>query len=136
MSKARTYSEVFGEWQRMVPKLEANADELGHLRPQWTKLGGLLTEGIEINKQQEAMAASKQEASKRLQVIITEGERLANILRLSLKEHYGIRSEKLAEFGLQPFRGRKVAELKAKKRARQEAEATPPAEEPPTSSTV
>ena len=26
--------------------------------------------------------------------------------RLAIKQHYGIRSEKLAEFGLQPFRGR------------------------------
>ncbi len=32
--------------------------------------------------------------------------RLANVLRLAVKHHYGIRSEKLAHFGLQPFRGR------------------------------
>jgi hypothetical protein len=28
------------------------------------------------------------------------------VLRLAVKQHYGIRAEKLAEFGLQPFRGR------------------------------
>jgi hypothetical protein len=27
-----------------------------------------------------------------------------------VKQHYGIRSEKLAEFGVKPFRGRKRAE--------------------------
>ncbi len=132
MSKARTYSEVFGDWQRMLPKLEANVGELGHLQPQWTKLGGLLAEGVDINKQQEAMAASKQEASKRLKVIVTEGERLATVLRLSVKEHYGIRSEKLAEFGLQPFRGRKAAGLKAKKSAPEEPQAKAPVQEPAT----
>ena len=35
-----------------------------------------------------------------------EGERLANLLRGAVKQHYGIRSEKLADFGLKPFRGR------------------------------
>ena len=42
-----------------------------------------------------------------LRTIIVEGERLATVLRRSLKSHYGIRSEKLTEFGIQPFRGRR-----------------------------
>jgi hypothetical protein len=32
--------------------------------------------------------------------------RLVTVLRLTLKHFYGIRSEKLTEFGIQPFRGR------------------------------
>ena len=28
--------------------------------------------------------------------------------RMAVRDHYGPRSEKLAEFGLQPFRGRKA----------------------------
>ena len=52
------------------------------------------------------MTASKQAASKEQQTLLTEGQRLANAIRALVKEHYGIRSEKLAEFGLQPFRGR------------------------------
>jgi hypothetical protein len=35
------------------------------------------------------------------------GRRLASGMPKLLQEHYGIRSEKLAELGLQPFRGRK-----------------------------
>src|SRR6185295_15712011 len=52
--------------------------------------------------------AAKQEASLQLRTSLAECERLANILRLGVKQHYGIRSEKLAEFGLQPFRGSKT----------------------------
>jgi hypothetical protein len=35
------------------------------------------------------------------------------VLRVALREHYGISSEKLAEFGVRPFRGRnrKVAPI-------------------------
>ena len=38
-------------------------------------------------------------------------ERLASLLRKALQQHYGIRSEKLVEFGVKTFRGR----LRAKK---------------------
>jgi hypothetical protein len=44
--------------------------------------------------------------TRQLQEALVEGQRLATVLRLAIKEHYGIRSEKLAEFGLQPVRGR------------------------------
>jgi hypothetical protein len=37
---------------------------------------------------------------------MVEGGRVATVLRQSLKAHYGVRSEKLAEFGVKPFRGR------------------------------
>ena len=53
------------------------------------------------------MIARSQELTPRLQAAMSDGERLATVLRLSVKAHYGIRSEKLTEFGLQPFRGRK-----------------------------
>lgn len=39
--------------------------------------------------------------------MISEGQRLASVVRSAVKEHYGVREEKLAEFGMQPFRGRK-----------------------------
>ena len=53
-------------------------------------------------------AASKQEASKRIEGLVVSGRRLAAVLKAKVKEHYGARSEKLTEFRLQPFRGRKV----------------------------
>ena len=40
---------------------------------------------------------------------MTEAERLGTVLRLGVKQHFGIRAEKLVEFNLQPFRGRKKA---------------------------
>jgi hypothetical protein len=30
------------------------------------------------------------------------------VLRATVKQHYGIRNEKLIQFGIQPFRGRKA----------------------------
>jgi hypothetical protein len=57
-------------------------------------------------RQQAALTAGKQDLTQQFRATLSNGLRLATILRKGLKQHYGIRSEKLAEFGLQPFRGR------------------------------
>ena len=36
---------------------------------------------------------------------VAEERGLATVLRVAIKEHYGPDSEKLVEFGIQPFRG-------------------------------
>jgi len=99
---------MLGDLGRMTAALAANAAELPHLEGVRLKLAANLSEAQEVAKQQAAFTAGKQEASRRFRKLVTEGQRLANGLRTLLKEHYGIRAEKLAEFNLQPFRGRVV----------------------------
>ena len=67
----------------------------------------LVTKAHELTARQDALAAEKQDVSKQFVDTLTEAERLSTVLRLAVKQHFGIRSEKLAEFSLQPFRGRK-----------------------------
>jgi hypothetical protein len=106
--KEKTHAGKLGDWKRLLAPLDENDAELGHLQVPKTKLAALLARAEELTKQQRALRASKQEASKELGGLIVEGDRLFNALRVMLREHYGIRSEKLAEFGMQPFRGRKA----------------------------
>lgn len=108
MARETTYRGMWGDWQSLLGKLEANISELPQLEPFRIKLGAVLSQALGINQQQEAMRASKQEASKQLRKLASEGNRLAALARAAVKEHYGIRDEKIAEFGLQPFRGRKA----------------------------
>jgi hypothetical protein len=60
---------------------------------------------VGVSQQQASLTASKQELSKRFGGLLIEDERLAAAIEKLLKEHYGLRSEKLAQFGMQPFRG-------------------------------
>jgi len=57
--------------------------------------------------------AQKQEATRKLQILLEEGRRTAHSLRLGLREHFGPTNEALAAFGMQPFRGRKRAKKTA-----------------------
>jgi hypothetical protein len=51
------------------------------------------------------MKAAKQEIWRELQQVLEEGDAAMRYLKEGVRAHYGKRSEKLVEFGVQPFRG-------------------------------
>lgn len=106
MTRETTYAGMLGDWQRLLGTLEANAAEIPQLEPFRLKLVGLLNQALDVNQRQAELKAGKQAASKQMRQLATDAQRLASGVRFMLKEHYGIRDEKLAAFGLQPFRGR------------------------------
>jgi len=126
VARERTQSGKLGEWNRLGVTVRANSSDLPHLDTPVSQLEALLAQGVSLTKEQGAFRASKQERSQQLQSVLAEGTRLATLLRNSVKQHYGPTSEKLAEFGLQPFRGRKV------KPASEPAPVPPVAHTPPT----
>ena len=105
MPRQSTQAGKLGDLRRFLAALDANVADLAHLEVPRVKLKGLLTQAVQIDLEQSVRTAAKQEATKQLKLLLIEAERLSTVLRFSIKEHYGIRSEKLAEFGLQPFRG-------------------------------
>jgi hypothetical protein len=123
----RRYADHSKEWEDLTASLAANAAEVPHLEAQRVNLEKLLAEFRDLTLQQAALQANKQKISQRLQTVVDEGMRLATVLRVTLKQHYGRRSEDLVKFGLKPFRGftRKVSPAKPE----------PPAEPPAPSTT-
>jgi chromosome segregation ATPase len=113
----RTYSGTLGDLGRLVAALTANANELPHLEGVRARLEKTVAEAQEMAKQQAALTASKQETSKRLKELLSEGNRMAAGVNKLVTENYGLRAEKLAEFGLQPFRGRSVKNAARKPKA-------------------
>jgi hypothetical protein len=107
MARETTYAGVLGELVRLNASLAANAAELPHLEGTLGRLDKLVTEAAQSAQRQAALIASKQEESKRQATLLIEASRVASAVRKLLMEHYGLRAEKLAEFGLQPFRGRR-----------------------------
>lgn len=104
----KQYSETIGNLARLTAALGANATEIPHLEGIRGRLEKILADAQEAAKQQAALIASKQEATNRLQALTKEGLRLSAGVQKLLQQNYGLSSEKLAEFGIQPFRGRKA----------------------------
>ena len=111
MSQETTQAGKLGRLARLSTAMAANAADILHLEGPRSRLDKILAEALEVAKQQAALTASKQEATRRLQTLLTDGERVADGIRKFLKEHYGLRAEKLAEYGMQPFRGRRRKEI-------------------------
>ena len=128
MARETTNTGKLGRLQQFSAAMEANKDDLPHLEVSRGQLVTHLTQAQEAVKQQAAFRAGKQESSRQLRTSLVESERVANVLRVAVIQHFGIRSEKLAEFGLQPFRGRKA------KPAAEEPQTTP--QEPTASPTT
>jgi hypothetical protein len=109
MARDPQYGVTTDGWQHLVTTIEVNAQDLPHLLAKKDELVEMLQEVRSVTVEQTAFAASRQEATRRLQARLTEGRKLATFLRAGVRQHYGNRSEKLAEFRLQPFRGRRPA---------------------------
>lgn len=127
MSQETTYAGMIGEWQKLIATLENNAADLPHAEVPKNELAAMLARAQGISLEQAALTATKQEKSKQLKDVMIEGQRLANALRVLVRQRYGIRAEKLVEFDLQPFRGRK---RKAKPEPEVEAMAKAKQDEP------
>lgn len=107
MPRQTTKTAKLGSLQKFRDSLSANQANLPHLEGSMSQFEALVTKAHELTTRQDALTGEKQDISKQFADTLTEAERLGTVLRLAVKQHFGIRSEKLAEFSLQPFRGRK-----------------------------
>jgi hypothetical protein len=124
MPKLTKYSDHLGDWASLLAALIENEGSLSHLAVPRDQLQSLLDEARGLTASQAAQAAAKQQTSHRLEDVVDLGSKLATLLRVALKVHYGKRNEKLTEFHIQPFRGLTRKE-----------EATPPGPEAPAPET-
>jgi len=106
MSESNSYAETVTGWEKELAAAEQNNADLPQAEIPRGKLQGVLTEIRSVSAEQAVLTASKQEATKQIYILLAQGRKLSTLLRTIVREHYGNRSEKLAEFGMQPLRGR------------------------------
>jgi hypothetical protein len=107
MPTFKNQAELLKEGDSLFTALSANQADLNHLNGSREKLEGMLEQMREALAQQSALTASKQEVSKQVEQLFRNGAKLITFLRKGVAEHYGSENEKVVEFGLQPFRGRR-----------------------------
>jgi len=105
----KTYADSMKGWQHRLRALNDNGDEVIHLQSKRVKLQGIYDGMLEALRDQAVFKATKQGASRRVEELIAEGNKLDTFLCVGLREHYGNGNEKLAEYDIQPFRGRRPA---------------------------
>jgi hypothetical protein len=122
MARETRSAGIMGDLQRLSVTMEANKGDLPQLEPFRLKLTGIVTQIFDIAAQQAAHKVGKQESARQLRKLLTEGNRVADLVRTGVRDHFGPEAEKVAEFGVQPFRG-----LKAKAAPEKPVPTDPPA---------
>jgi len=93
-------------WEVTATGLAANQPQLQHLDGHRIQLQEGTVQFKALSTQFNVLTTSKQEVCKDMQELFRQVEALMVYLRAAVRQHYGRDSEKLIEFGLQPFRGR------------------------------
>ena len=84
--------------------LAANSADLPQMEVPRQNVEAMITEMKDLTAQQASLTAAKQDVSKRLATLNSDGLKLSTFVDVGVRQHYGNRSEKLVEFGQQPLR--------------------------------
>lgn len=124
----RTRADHLAEWEGLLAALTARAAEVPQLDVSRRKLEQLANQFRDLLPRHKELTASKQELSLQLEQLTQEARQVATVLKVSLKDHFGRRNERLLEFGITPFRGfaRKKGEPTAASRKTTAQSLTPP----------
>jgi hypothetical protein len=106
MSNTDRSANDLKQWEETTTAIAANAADLPQADIPRAALEKLTEELRKIVVEQKLFQRQKQETSLRKAEIHSEGSKLATVLRVLVKQHYGNRSEKLVELGVQPLRRR------------------------------
>ena len=96
-------------WTTVSGSVAANAADLPQAAIPLAALDKIIAEVDQIFIDQAAFRASKQVTSQRLLSLFEQGDKLATVLKVIVKQHYGNGSDKLVEFGVKPLRTRPKA---------------------------
>jgi hypothetical protein len=95
------------EWEKLLAAVTVNKDDLPYIETYKQQLEVEMAGARAASIRQSASQAEAQQASRDLEGFLTRGHDLANRMRAGIKTRYGNKGEKLKEFGMKVFRGRK-----------------------------
>lgn len=99
-----SFADVMTVADGLLIKVQANAADLAHLEANRNRLAAALEGAKEASIRQAALKAQVQQATRDLEGFLAELKEQVTRMRNGVRQQYGLKSEKLVEFGLQPRR--------------------------------
>ena len=101
---------TIAHWERLLAAVEENRKDLPFLEMFQAQLGKEMDCVRNLRDRKAALKAETRLATRDLRVFLERGRDLASRIQAGARAHYGIRSEKLTEFGIRLRRPRKARE--------------------------
>ena len=109
-----TFAALMGTGDHLLTTVQANSADLAHLEETRLQLAGSMDLARAVSVRQDTAKALVQQATRDLEKAMADTQELVTRLRNGVRTQYGLRSEKLTEFGMQP---RRAPVRKAKEKA-------------------
>lgn len=99
-----SFADVNTDWGKLLVTIEVNKADLAYLEDRRLQLAKIMERLQDASIRQAAFKAQFQQATRDVEQMLSEGRDVATRLRNGIRTQYGLKSEKLAEFNLQPRR--------------------------------
>lgn len=127
MARTPQYMLRVASWEQTLGAFIANASDFERFDPERVRLEQITNRFKVLINQRAAYAASKQETTREMQDLFQEAETLVDHMCTTVRNFYGVSSEKLVEFGMTPTSSRS---RRTKRPAEPEAPEAPAMSEP------
>lgn len=99
-----TFVALMGTGDHLLVTVQANSADLAHLEETRLQLATSMDVARTVSVRQDTAKALVQQATRDLEKSMADTQELITRLRNGVRTKYGLRSEKLTEFGMQPRR--------------------------------
>jgi hypothetical protein len=108
-----TFVALMGTGDHLLVTIQVNSADLAHLEETRLQLATSMDVARAVSVRQDTAKALVQQATRDLEKSMADTQELVTRLRNGVRTKYGLRSEKLTEFGMQP---RRIPVRKAKEK--------------------
>lgn len=111
-----SFAALMGQGDHLLVTVQANSADLAHLEETRLELAGAMDVAKAASVRQDTVRSLFQQSTRDLEKAMADTRELITRLRNGIRTKYGLRSEKMTEFGMQPRRApvRKPKEAKEK----------------------
>ncbi len=111
-----SFANLMGTGEHLLVTIQANSADLAQLEETRVQLAATMDVAKAASVRQDTAKALVQQATRDLEKAMADTRELVTRLRNGIRTKYGLRSEKMTEFGMQPRRApvRKPKEAKEK----------------------
>jgi hypothetical protein len=99
-----TFAALMGAGDHLLVTVQANGADLAHLDEARLQLAVSMEVAKAVSVRQDTVRSLFQQATRDLDKAMADTQELVTRLRNGIRTKYGLRSEKLTEFGMQPRR--------------------------------
>lgn len=99
-------ADFITDWEKLLKNVADTATELPNLDVYKEPLEQFLEQAKDGTALAEARRGVKQQETKDLRTLMTQGKEAATKLRSAIKAHFGPKSERLIQYGMRPIRNR------------------------------